>query len=336
MVAFGLMPERSFDGVTERIVRYLAATTPMRQWAVTRFANGQEYILTASAVDTYGVARGDEFPLEMAMCDVIARGNGPRIAPSSRAVPAFEAAVAYADDSGVVINSFVSTPIVRADGEIFGTICGLDPEVKDDGLYLLEPLLDLLSSMLSAVLVADQSATQTERELEQARQDADTDALTGLLNRRGWDRFIEHEEARFRRFGDPASVVMIDLDRLKEINDRLGHDAGDEHLRRAAAVMRRTTRESDVVARLGGDEFGIIAVGAGPAQCVELVRRVEQGMEDEGVAGSIGHATFTVVAGFPGAQAEADRKMYEAKRRRREEFAAGRAATFAGSPADRS
>ncbi|WP_196073125.1 GGDEF domain-containing protein [Nakamurella alba] len=314
-----LLPTRGFDAVSEQVVGYLRSVTPMKQWAVTRFAHGTETILTASPeLDGFGVAPGDDFPLDKAMCHRMSSGDGPRIAPDTRAVRVYDEAYRYAADQGMTINAYVGTPIVRPNGEVFGSICGLDPETKDDSLRDLEPLLDLLSSMLSAVLDADSSATEAARDLEQARHDADTDALTGLLNRRGWERFIEHEEARFRRFGDPASVVMIDLDRLKYVNDTQGHDAGDRYIQRTADALRATTRDSDVVARLGGDEFGIIAVGAGQERTREMIARISQAFEDAGVAGSIGYAPFTVVAGFPGAQRTADERMYEAKRRRRE------------------
>jgi len=104
----------------------------------------------------------------------------------------------------------VGTPIVAPGGELFGTVCGYDPQRQPEPLAQLQPLLDLLSSLLSAVLAGDLRATEAARELEQARREAGTDPLTGLLNRRGWDRYLELEEQRFRRFGDPACVVVID------------------------------------------------------------------------------------------------------------------------------
>ena len=147
------------------------------------------------------------------------------------------------------VSAYVGTPIVAPGGELFGTVCGYDPERQSASLAELLPLLDLLSSLLAAVLAGDLQATGTARELEQARREADTDPLTGLLNRRGWDRFLRLEEERFQRFGDPACVVIIDLDQLKVVNDTHGHDAGDRYIRRAASCSARcaaTTRSRRV------------------------------------------------------------------------------------------
>jgi len=111
--------------------------------------------------------------------------------------------------------------------------------------------------------------------------------------------------------------MVIDLDGLKEVNDTLGHQAGDELIELAASVIRDTIRDGDIAARLGGDEFGIIASNVVPADCDALVSRILTAFHDAGVSGSIGHAPYNVVAGFPGAFAGADEAMYAEKQRRR-------------------
>ncbi|MDT7745043.1 MAG: hypothetical protein QOE59_4121 [Actinomycetota bacterium] len=182
-------------------------------------------------------------------------GTTPRIVPDTAAVPGLGAAVEAQDAASVRVAAYVGTPIVQPDGELFGTVVGLDPEPLPTADLAHEPLLDLLSSLLSSVLAADGAAVRTARELERAVSDAETDPLTGLLNRRGWERWIAREEERFRRFGDPASVVMMDLDGLKAVNDRQGHDAGDRFIRRTADTLAGAVRGGDPLARLGGDEF---------------------------------------------------------------------------------
>ena len=81
------------------------------------------------------------------------------------------------------------------------------------------------------------------------------DDLTGLLNRRGWRYTAPRELARAARSGNPITLVTLDLDNFKELNDELGHDQGDRALRDTAERIRATLRAGDVVARLGGDEF---------------------------------------------------------------------------------
>lgn len=313
-VADHLRPVRTFDAACALVVEHLARTIPMGMWAVTRIVDGRQLFLDVDSAG-YPVVAGAEFPYASSMCRSMVTGAAPRIAPDVDAVP--EYAESAASVLPLVVNAYVGTPIVRADGELFGTVCGYDPRRQADSLRDHQPLLDLISGLLSAVLEADSAATAATRELEVARREADTDTLTGLMNRRGWNRFLSMEEERYRRFGDPACVVVLDLDRLKTINDTQGHEAGDRYIQRTARVLAESVRPGDVLARLGGDEFGLLAVGAGARQTGELVTRLERALEREGVSGSFGHAPYSVVAGFPGAWQAADEAMYERKRLRR-------------------
>ncbi|HEY0815533.1 MAG TPA: GGDEF domain-containing protein [Pseudonocardia sp.] len=312
-VAPRLRPARAFDTASALVIEHLTRTLPFGLWAITRVVDGRQIMLTVSA-PAYGLTAGAEIPYATSPCSAMVSGAAPRIAPDISRVADYAAAAAVAP---IVINAYVGTPIVRSDGSLFGTLCGFDPTRQPADLVDHLPLLDLLSSMLSAVLAADTAVTTAERELETARREADTDALTGLLNRRGWDRFLEQEEDRFRRFGDAACVLVLDLDYLKIVNDTQGHDAGDRYIREAARVLAAAMRPGDVLARLGGDEFGIVAVGVGTAQAERMIVRMQQTLIEAGVSGSFGHAPYSVVTGFPGAWQAADDAMYEQKRARR-------------------
>ncbi|WP_460864992.1 sensor domain-containing diguanylate cyclase [Rhodococcus aerolatus] len=312
-VAPGLVPERTFDAACRQVVDYLRAGTPLGMWAVTRVVDGRQVLLTADD-EAYGLAAGAEIPFAASPCRVMVAGGGPAVVDDVAADPDY-AAVPLAGQ--VPLGAYVGTPIVWPDGALFGTVCGFDPRARPGELTGLEPLLRLLSLLLSAVLQSDTTATALARELEQVRGEAETDALTGLLNRRGWDRFLADEEARYRRFGDPAAVVVLDLDRLKAVNDAEGHAAGDRYIQRASGALTAAVRPGDVLARLGGDEFGVVAVGADAARAQDLVARLGEALADAGVSGSIGQAPYSVVAGFPGAWAAADEAMYAAKRARR-------------------
>lgn len=116
---------------------------------------------------------------------------------------------------------------------------------------------------------------------EEMRILAVTDSLTGLLNRRG---FVTHalqamkvshrEQTAFR-------LLMMDIDGLKQINDRYGHDAGDAVLKRTAAVLRNTFRECDILARLGGDEFAAILLKTGAADLMTLKERLNKNIDED-------------------------------------------------------
>lgn len=102
----------------------------------------------------------------------------------------------------------------------------------------------------------------TRQRLEQAmvrlEDTAHRDGLTGIFNRRHLDALLEAEFARFRRYGNPFSILMIDLDHFKHVNDRHGHQAGDEVLREAAHRVAAGIRTSDMLARYGGEEFAVL------------------------------------------------------------------------------
>jgi diguanylate cyclase (GGDEF)-like protein/PAS domain S-box-containing protein len=115
------------------------------------------------------------------------------------------------------------------------------------------------------VLVID-DVTERKMTEQQIAFMAHHDALTGLANRTSVTQKIEDAAARQRRFEEPFSVLMLDLDRFKQVNDTLGHSAGDALLREVAARLKAALRETDVLARLGGDEFAIIQAGEASQQ----------------------------------------------------------------------
>lgn len=112
--------------------------------------------------------------------------------------------------------------------------------------------------------------------LSDAEQQSMTDALTGLYNRRSLDQLLEREVALSERHGHALSVVMIDLDKFKTINDAHGHAAGDHMLRAFADCVRITLRKTDLAFRYGGDEFVIALPQTGIAQVQQVVNKVRQ------------------------------------------------------------
>jgi diguanylate cyclase (GGDEF)-like protein len=115
-----------------------------------------------------------------------------------------------------------------------------------------------LDGALNAARSADRLFDDMVRRLEQLESLAVTDPLTGLFNRRGFEREMERALATARRHRDVGVLVYIDLDGFKPINDTLGHAAGDEVLKRVAQILVENVRESDRVARVGGDEFVVL------------------------------------------------------------------------------
>ncbi len=167
---------------------------------------------------------------------------------------------------------------------------------------------------------------------EQARREAATDSLTLLYNRRGWERCLLIEEQRSEREILDAGVFIIDLDGLKEINDREGHASGDALLQTAARALRACVRRRDVVARVGGDEYAFLATEIVPEVALLVEERLRKALHAVGVSASIGHALRSVHGSLPAAAEVADQAMYQDKRGRKlQREAAAEMQPFAGS-----
>ncbi|HEX4004038.1 MAG TPA: GGDEF domain-containing protein [Candidatus Acidoferrales bacterium] len=118
-------------------------------------------------------------------------------------------------------------------------------------------------------------------ELKKLQINAATDALTGLYNRRLFDEYCDKELNRAKRYGQHLAIVILDLHRLKEVNDRHGHLRGDHILQLAATTLRRTLRAADFAFRIGGDEFALLLPQTDTEQAVTLCRRVRSIYEAE-------------------------------------------------------
>jgi diguanylate cyclase (GGDEF)-like protein len=116
-------------------------------------------------------------------------------------------------------------------------------------------------------------ATKLGATLEALRRMATRDELTGLLNRREYERILAEEEDRARRFGNPLSLVIIDLDHFKAVNDSYGHPAGDQVLKEAARRIAASVRTVDRAARIGGEEIALILVQTNRSSALEVAAR---------------------------------------------------------------
>ncbi|HET6855215.1 MAG TPA: diguanylate cyclase [Pyrinomonadaceae bacterium] len=189
--------------------------------------------------------------------------------------------------------------------------------------YITDPTdLDLLLARTRTLL-------EFKAYLDVCEEAAFTDHLTGLANRRRFERQLEREVARMSRFGHPFSLLMLDIDSFKNLNDSYGHDAGDEAIRRISRVLREGTRGIDLAARIGGEEFAILLVETNRNGGLEVAERLRMAIKALEIPRA-GHITGSFgVAECPGdAQNSADIlkaadvALYEAKRNGRDRVVA--------------
>jgi diguanylate cyclase (GGDEF)-like protein len=172
-----------------------------------------------------------------------------------------------------------------------------------------------LAETLAGVAAAGFARLELEARHEQVEHAARTDALTGLLNHGAMLVRIREEVARASRDGAPLSLVIIDLDDFKRVNDVRGHQAGDELLRRVAALLQAQLRPYDQVARYGGDEFVLLLPGSDEASACAVAERVRDAVAGELVgACSLGVAEWREGLDPDGLLEHADRALLVAKR----------------------
>jgi diguanylate cyclase (GGDEF)-like protein len=196
-------------------------------------------------------------------------------------------------------------------------------EENDSVVYLGLPLSMVAASLLIALGIADRLREQ-RRALSEAERHAKIDALTGVLNRRSLVERLDAACARARARGLPISLLFIDLDHFKEINDSFGHQAGDACLSAIIPPIQAELRQSDVIGRYGGEEFVVILSSADTAAAHPIAQRILERVASVRVEGygepialtcSIGVATSDML-GVWGEHliAQADAAVYQAKR----------------------
>ena len=140
--------------------------------------------------------------------------------------------------------------------------------------YITDPTdLDLMLARARTLL-------EFKAYLDSCEEAAFTDHLTGLANRRRFERQLEREVGRVLRFERPFTLLMIDIDNFKNLNDTFGHDAGDDAIRRISRVLREGTRGIDLAARIGGEEFAVLLVETSQAAGMEVAERLRVAIRD--------------------------------------------------------
>lgn len=198
------------------------------------------------------------------------------------------------------------------------------PLARADGRVILSH--QDITALKRQQLEQDKRLKTLETRNQQLDQIAIRDPLTGLYNRRFFDEMLAREWRRFQRTGEGFTIIIMDVDAFKSVNDRFGHEAGDRALQQVGAGLRATLRASDLVARVGGDEFAALLPRTDTERSrpvieklCDTVKQLPLQTESGPIPVSLSLGTATV-PGFPPVTSAAellrvaDKRMYEAKR----------------------
>ena len=199
---------------------------------------------------------------------------------------------------------------------LWATVILVDAGAEAVAFVAWETAIRLATTVLFVVLLSGLKAT-----LERVSLLARKDVLTDLANRGSFYELVNQEILRCKRYGGAISIIFLDLDKFKQLNDRSGHDVGDEALRVVAQTLRAQLRSTDLPARLGGDEFAVMLPeldARGASQATQILQsRLLSAMEHRGwpITFSIGLATFTTALDSVDEMIKrADTLMYKMKR----------------------
>lgn len=280
---------------------------------ITRTQDGNQLILEAED-RSFGVKVGDVLDWNDSLCIRMVEGNAPHIAPDLQKSE-FYRNVPSAEKFG--FKAYFGFPLFSDDGELFGTVCGYHRNPLKESIINHEKTVDVLVKILNGLLRVELTLDKQERKAQYLELKVTFDQMTGIFNRTGWEASIAAEEKRCQRFGHSAGILIADLDNLKEINDTLGHPAGDKFLIETANVLKQEVREQDIAARLGGDEFGVLLTECDLAGALATAERLTKALEKANIAASIGLAMRQPDGHLHGAWIAADKKMYREKRQRK-------------------
>jgi diguanylate cyclase (GGDEF)-like protein len=200
--------------------------------------------------------------------------NGP---PDNREARAIELSYLYAeDDAEGAVHGAIGVPLLGQAGRIgWLGVFSRDASVRFDGEDLTR--VEELAARVAPAL-------ENARHFKEVRELADFDSLTGLHNYRYFHETLAREIDRAQRYQRNLALVLIDVDGFKEINDKLGHLAGDAVLREIAERIRDVVRGADIACRVGGDELAVILPEVGVDQAQQLVGRIQRAISSQPIA----------------------------------------------------
>ena len=316
--------EESFD----RMTRLAAKLTGAPVTFVSLIDDSRDFYKSAFGL---GEPLNTERQLEgRSFCHYAMVSDGPLVLADVTLVPVF-CDVPTVQSLGV--RAYAGIPLVTPEGRVLGSFCAVDFQPRQWTETDIEVLVELAYSTMREIQLRQAvraSKALNQRLLEQLQhvdelnralgELATTDPLTGLRNRRAFDQGLALELAIVERRHTPLSLLMLDVDHFKQINDSLGHDTGDRVLETIGRILGACARVIDVVARVGGEEFAVLLPSTDAEGAVEVAERTRIALAQAdwphgcSVTVSVGAATLVDGESACSLYARADAALYCAKK----------------------
>lgn len=285
----------------EKVVTLVRAVLAVPIATVTLVDRDRQWFKAKRGLDT------DQTPRSVSFCTHTIRQREPLIVEDADGDPRFAGSPLV--QGPPYVKSYAGIPLRTPEGYNIGSLCAMDTKPRR-----FSP---------SDIAILENFASIVCDELE-LRMIAQVDHLTGALTRRGFIEQAEREMARARRYGRSGTLVMLDLDHFKSVNDTHGHVVGDRVLQKIGEIVSGTLRPCDVFGRLGGEEFAILLPETAADEAAAAIERLRQTIAAQPIAldgaallhvtASFGAAPLTAgSASFAAWLKEADAMLYAAK-----------------------
>ncbi|NVD09017.1 hypothetical protein FCU94_19395 [Vibrio sp. JPW-9-11-11] len=274
------VPFTSFAEASRSTLRYLSHKYGFGAWMMTR-KNDDEWVILQIEGEGYQIDEMSVLSWSDSICSRMVKGQGPRWVADVNHVEVYKNAPIYSQQP---IRAYVGIPVCYPNGDLFGTLCAIDPtpttRIPVDGQDTVELISKLLSSLLQLEL---QNITLTRRQIDFLPEQL-KDSQTGFLNRLGWSVYLEKEQSNIQATGAQIHIIALDVARIEPPHRKQNHMYA-----LVASIIKMAMSEDCYVARLSDEIFTLLVADLSTSQVEMCISKIAGGFDEAGIKAAIGY-----------------------------------------------